>query len=66
VTERTEDQVYTNERFPHGLRCMDCDHPFAEGERYSRRVVGMTEFSGDPAFVSEIVCVPCGLRGAVQ
>lgn len=62
------DLIYSAEKFPHGLRCCDddCDHLFTEGERYSQRLTGMTTFAGEPANIVEIVCVPCGLKGAVQ
>ena len=50
----------TAEDWPFGLRCMDCDDPLEIGAPYSERLVGFTD--EDP--VVEIVCVPCGLRGA--
>lgn len=43
------------EEWPHGLRCMDCDRPLRDGDRYTKRVDSMI---GD-AVVTEIVCVPC-------
>jgi hypothetical protein len=63
--EDATDLTYTDEAFPHGLKCIDCDHLFIDGERYSRRLVGMAEFAGEPANVCELVCVPCALSGAV-
>ena len=60
-----DDLIYTDEGFPHGLRCIDCDHLFSDGERYARRLLSMTEFMDEPAFITEVVCVPCSLKGAV-
>jgi len=66
VTEPTNgDLIYTDAKFPHGLRCIDCDHLFEEGERYSDRLIWMAEFRGEPASVCEVICVPCALKGAV-
>jgi hypothetical protein len=42
--------------------CMDCDRPFELGERYASRLTG---FVGDVP-VTETICVPCGMRGAVE
>jgi hypothetical protein len=45
------------ERWPHGLRCMDCERLLEDGSAYSQRLIAMTEERA----VVEIVCVPCGL-----
>jgi hypothetical protein len=50
--------IITQEDWPHGLRCMDCEAELDEGTAYSKRLVGIAA-SGEP--ISEIVCVPCGL-----
>jgi len=39
--------------------CMDCDTPFEVGQRFSERLTG---FVGETP-VTEMICVPCGLRG---
>jgi hypothetical protein len=47
--------------WPHGLRCMDCDQPFVEGQPISERLVAMGKYADDPAVVVELVCVGCNL-----
>lgn len=49
--------IVSEEAWPHGLRCMDCDARMEEGAAYSKRLVGITD--GCP--VVEIVCLLCGL-----
>jgi hypothetical protein len=63
-----EDLIVTEEAWPYGLRCMDCDVKMNEGTAYSKRLVGITsspadeDDSSDCAYpIVEIVCVPCGL-----
>lgn len=50
--------IFTEEDWPHGLRCLDCSAKFEDGSPYSKRLVGITA-SDNP--ITEIVCVPCGL-----
>jgi hypothetical protein len=57
---------YQSAEWPHGLRCIECDHLFSEGQPYSERldsiadpVPGLT--GPDPVPITEIVCVPCGM-----
>lgn len=54
-------RVYVPEEWPHGLRCMDCNDLFIEGQPIAERLTGMTEVEGEPAFSIEIICVPCSL-----
>ena len=41
--------------WPHGLRCIECARPFAEGEEYVERLEG---FAGED-LVTEVVCERC-------
>ena len=52
-----EQLIVSEEAWPHGLRCMDCDARMEEGAAYSKRLVAITDHHP----VVEIVCVPCGL-----
>lgn len=45
----------------HGLRCMDCNREFVEGQPIAERLEAMTEFEGRPAVVVELICVECSL-----
>jgi hypothetical protein len=60
-----DELVVTEERWPYGLRCMDCNAQLTEGTAYSKRLVGVTSCEGDSSDfgypIVEIVCVPCGL-----
>lgn len=51
---------YTDIRWPHGLRCCECNHLFREGDRFSER---LDSFVGDSPVVL-IVCVRCALGDA--
>ena len=53
---------YWDEDWPWGLRCIDCDRPFGEGDRFASRLIGMTEMGDDPAAILEIVCLECALQ----
>lgn len=57
MTDATGTRVAA-EDWPHGLRCMDCDATIPEGTFYSKRLIAADEH----AVVTEIVCVPCGMR----
>jgi hypothetical protein len=61
-----DELVVTEEAWPYGLRCMDCNMNMGEGTAYSKRLVGITgpADGDDPSSchpIVEIVCVPCGL-----
>jgi hypothetical protein len=56
--------IYTEEEFPHGLMCSECDHIFTvEGEAFSYKLISI----GDDKIrdVVLIVCTTCGLNGVV-
>lgn len=53
--------AFDPEQWPHGLRCMDCDREFVEGQPVAERLTAMTEHQGEPAAVVDIVCVSCAL-----
>lgn len=52
-----QELIVTEEDWPHGLRCLDCDSELSVGAAYSKRLVGI--FDGSP--IVELVCAPCGL-----
>jgi hypothetical protein len=62
-----DELVVTEEAWPYGVRCLDCNTKMGEGTAYSKRLVGITsptgeEDSSDLGYpIVEIVCVPCGL-----
>jgi hypothetical protein len=62
-----DELVVTEEAWPYGLRCMDCNTKMKDGTAYSKRLVGITgpAEEDDPSDygspVVEIVCVPWGL-----
>ena len=62
--------IVTAEDFPHGLRCMDCDEIIESGQTYSTRLTGIhsnqivIEGKPEDVFLTELTCVPCGLRSA--
>jgi hypothetical protein len=58
----TNGDIYTDEDFEHGLRCGECDTLFVEGQPISER---LTDFIEETPVV-ELVCVPCGMRGALD
>lgn len=51
--------VVTEEDFPHGLRCAECNRELPPGERYSEKLDG---FIGDTPTVI-LVCVTCATHG---
>jgi hypothetical protein len=51
------DLIVTEEEWPHGLRCLECDAELGAGDAYSKRLVAF--FQGSP--IVELVCAPCGL-----
>lgn len=53
--------TYTDEDWPHGLRCTECDTLFVEGMPISERFLGISEmqFDGEPVFILDIVCAGC-------
>lgn len=59
MTEEDDENVYHDDDFPEGLRCMDCGQLFVEGQPYSER---LDCFIDDVPLV-ELVCVPCALPG---
>lgn len=56
------DLVVTQEEWPYGLRCVDCDQRLDEGTVYSKRLIGLT-YDGTP--ITEITCVICALPSVV-
>ena len=54
--------IYASEDWPYGLRCLDCERKFLEGDLICRRLTGITE---DGTFQTEIVCPQCDLEGAL-
>ena len=50
--------VFWPDRWPHGLRCAECDHLFEAGEHYHERLESMTE-GGIPVVL--IVCGQCAI-----
>jgi hypothetical protein len=62
-----DDLVVTEEAWPYGLRCLDCNTKLGEGTAYSKRLVGITSAAAEEDCsdlgcpIVEIVCVPCGL-----
>src|SRR6187551_3654299 len=46
------------EDWPHGLRCAECNRCLKDGDRYSKRLDGLTD-DGVPTVL--IVCVGCAL-----
>lgn len=60
--ERSHREFYPSD-WPHGLRCMDCQQTFEPGDTIAERLVSMdyTE-GGEPAFVVDLICVPCSLK----
>ena len=53
--------TYDPDDWPHGLRCMDCDREFVEGMPISQRIVAMSHYEDEPAFITEIICSGCVL-----
>jgi hypothetical protein len=49
--------IVTEEDWPHGLRCLDCNAELGAGTTYSKRLVAVFEDSP----IVELVCAPCGL-----
>jgi hypothetical protein len=58
-------RVYAAEDWPHGLRCMDCEALFADGQPIAERLTALTEYADEPAFVVDVICVGCSVAGAV-
>lgn len=54
--------VVTDEHFPYGVRCYDCEQIMEPGTAYSERLDGMI---GD-VFGVVLLCVPCALSGVVD
>lgn len=52
---------YNPDDWPYGLRCIDCDKLFEQGDRYSRRLTGMDTLGEDEVFCVEIICLECAL-----
>jgi hypothetical protein len=58
------------DEWPYGLQCMDCGTRLTAGSAYSKRPTGVFDYLGPDSndmdgerwgYVTEIVCVPCGL-----
>jgi hypothetical protein len=56
---------YHAEDWDNGLRCVDCMAEFVEGQPIASRLISMTYVGAEPAYVVEIVCVPCFLGETV-
>lgn len=53
--------LFDSSEWPHGLRCMDCEDAFVDGQPIAKRLVSMTEYADEPAFVAEVICVGCSV-----
>lgn len=54
------ERLYTEEEWPHGLRCAACDEVFVEGQPIAERL----EAFQDDIPVVVITCVGCAFSGA--
>jgi len=53
----TYGREYTAEEWPYGLRCIDCDKRFEEGDRYATRLEGFI----NELPLTEVICLECAL-----
>jgi hypothetical protein len=52
----------TDEEFPFGLRCADCDVLIEPGDHYSQRLEGFV----DDVPLTVLTCVPCGYQSDAE
>lgn len=54
-------EIFSEEKFPHGLLCESCGRPIGVGEKYSERLHGMV----GEHFVVIYVCGSCTYNGSM-
>jgi hypothetical protein len=55
---------FSADDWPYGLRCLDCDRTFSEGDRYSTRLIGLVQCpdpDAETAGLTEVACLGCAL-----
>lgn len=55
----TSRRYYATAEFEDGLRCIDCNRLFVEGDEIRERPYAMSMYDGRPMVCVELICVSC-------